>query len=211
MTPNRTTNSLEEKKAALLSSGVMVSLQPSIPETLKVALSTKQNFALATEELFCHALKRTVWAYRNDYEAIEVIMNEVKNTAIEAIATDQGIERITGLVFGNSVLREFVFMLQAQFFSQFSEFHSHWSEMIGNIAGSLTNDCRITDGNPKFSLIPEEIISRLYGTDHMKDLLLANNWLIMFIFIVLWGRTTTYEELRAIQRRANNNGTGPAV
>lgn len=197
-----TSPTLEEKKAALLASGVMVSLQPALPDTLKVALSTKQNFALAAEEIFCHALNRTVWMYRNNYEAVEAIMQLIQNTATESIATESGIERITGLVFGDAVVREFIFTLQTQFFSQFAEFHSNWTELIGFIATGLTNGSAVPDIRPEMSLVPEEIRTRLYEADYMRNLLLANNWLIMFIFISLWGRITTYDELRAQQKRA---------
>lgn len=196
----------EEKKAAILQSGVMASLKPEIPNTISLALSNKQNYAIAAEEIFCHALNRTIWIYRNDYAAIEVIADNIKNTAMESVATEAGVSRISNMVFGESVVREFVFTLQTQFFSQFAEFNDHWEEMVGNIAAGLTSGLVSERVKKELILIPEELSSRMYDATYMKDLLLANNWLTMFILIALWGRIYTYDELRAIQRRANNVG-----
>ena len=196
----------EEKKAAILLSGVMASLKPELPSSMSLALSNKQNYAIAAEEIFCHALNRTIWIYRNDYDAIEVIASNIKNTAMESVATEAGIGRISDLVFGESVVREFIFTLQTQFFSQFAEFNDHWEEMVGNIAIGLTSGFISNNVKKELSLIPEELSLRMYDADHMRDLLLANTWLTMFILIALWGRIYTYDELRSIQRRANAAG-----
>ena len=198
--------SAEEKKAAILLSGVMASLKPELPGTMSLALSNKQNYAMAAEEIFCHALNRTIWIYRNDYPAIEVISQNVKNTAMESVATEAGVARISDMVFGESVVREFIFTLQTQFFSQFAEFNDHWEELVGNIAAGLTGGIVSNRIKKEMSLVPEELGLRKYDTEYMKDLLLANNWLIMFILIALWGRIYTYDELRAVQRRANAPG-----
>lgn len=196
----------EEKKAAILLSGVMASLKPELPSSLSLALSNKQNYAIAAEEIFCHALNRTIWIYRNDYDAIEVIASNIKNTAMESVATEAGVGRISDLVFGESVVREFIFTLQTQFFSQFAEFNDHWEEMVGNIAIGLTSGFISNSVKKELSLIPEELSLRMYDAGHMRDLLLANTWLTMFILIALWGRIYTYDELRSIQRRANAAG-----
>jgi hypothetical protein len=192
----------EEKKSAILLSGVMSSLKPELPSSMSLSLSNKQNYAIAAEEIFCHALNRTIWVYRNDYAAIELIALNIRNTAMESVATEAGISRISDLVLSESVVREFVLTLQTQFFSQFAEFNDHWEELVGNIATGLTNGPVSARVKKEMSLMPEEISSRTYSTEYMKDLLLANNWLTMFILIALWGRIFTYEELRAIQRRA---------
>ncbi len=196
----------EEKKAAILLSGVMASLKPELPSSLSLALSNKQNYAIAAEEIFCHALNRTIWIYRNDYDAIEVIAHNVKNTAMESVATEAGVGRISDLVFGESVVREFIFTLQTQFFSQFAEFNDHWEEMVGNIAIGLTSGFISNNVKKELSLIPEELSLRMYDANYMRDLLLANTWLSMFILIALWGRIYTYDELRSIQRRASAAG-----
>lgn len=198
--------SSEERKAAILLSGVMASLKPELPGTISLALSNKQNYAMAAEEIFCHALNRTIWIYRNDYPAIEVISQNVKNTAMESVATEAGVARISDMVFGESVVREFIFTLQTQFFSQFAEFNDHWEELVGNIAAGLTGGIVSNRIKKEMSLVPEELGLRKYEAEYMKDLLLANNWLIMFILIALWGRIYTYDELRAVQRRANATG-----
>jgi hypothetical protein len=196
----------EEKKAAILLSGVMASLKPELPGSMSLALSNRQNYAVAAEEIFCHALNRVIWIYRNDYTAVEIIAHNVKNAAMESFATEAGVAHISDLVFGESVVREFIFTLQTQFFSQFAEFNDHWEEMIGNIAIGLTNGFVNSRVKKELSLVPEELSSRMYETEYMKDLLLANTWLTMFILIALWGRIYTYDELRAIQRRAINAG-----
>ena len=109
-------------------------------------------------------------------------------------------------MFGESVVREFIFTLQTQFFSQFAEFNDHWEEMVGNIAIGLTSGFISNSVKKELSLIPEELSLRMYDAGHMRDLLLANTWLTMFILIALWGRIYTYDELRSIQRRANAAG-----
>lgn len=184
-------------------SGVMASLKPELPNSMSLALSNKQNYAIAAEEIFCHALNRTIWIYRNDYAAIELIAENIKNTAMESVATEAGVSRISDLVFGESVVREFIFTLQTQFFSQFAEFNDHWEEMVGNIAIGLTGGVISNRIKSDLNLMPEELTTRMYDAEHMKDLLLANTWLTMFILIALWGRIYTYDELRSIQRRAN--------
>lgn len=201
-----TNPNIEEKKNAIvLSASAMASLKPQTPDNLKIALSAKQTFSLAAEEIFVHALNRTVWSYRDTYDGVEVIIANIKNTAMESIATEQGIGRISDMVFGEPVVREFLFTLQVQFFSQFAEFHTHWVEMIRHIAVALTNSGISEGGKAELSLIPSDLSSRMYDAEHMKDLLLSNNWLIMFILTALWGRIYTYEELRANQRRINAN------
>lgn len=194
----------EEKKSAILLSGVMASLKPELPSSMSLALSNKQNYAIGAEEIFCHALNRTIWLYRNDYAAVELIADNIKNTAMEAVATEAGVGRISDMVFGESVVREFIFTLQTQFFSQFAEFNDHWEEMVGNIAVGLTSGFIGKSVKKELSLVPEELSLRMYDATYMKDLLLANTWLTMFVLIALWGRIYTYDELRAIQRRASN-------
>jgi hypothetical protein len=76
-----------------------------------------------------------------------------------------------------------------------------WADLIEHIAYSLTNSPIGVEVKTELSLVPEDLRLRTYEASHMRDLLLANNWLIMFIFIGLWGRTFTYEELRANYRR----------
>lgn len=210
MSDNNLTRSEEKKNAVVLSAAAMASLRPQMPATLKIALSAKQNFSMAAEEMFVHALNRTVWSYRDSYDAVEIIIFNIKNTAMESVATEQGLSRISDLVFGEAVVREFLFTLQAQFFSQFAEFHSHWTEMIENIALALTNSSGVSDSSTvdmTLCMVPEEIRSRMFETKKMKDILLANNWLIMFILTALWGRIYTYDELRANHRRINQSTT----
>lgn len=194
----------EEKRNAILTAGVSASLKPEMPDSIRVALSVKQNFALAAEEIFCHALNRTIWVYRNDYSAIDLMLAEIRNTAMESMATEGGISRISDMVFKNDAMREFLFTLQAQFYSQFAEFHQHWVDLVTNLAASLTNS-PLGGQNIKteMSLVPEDLRLRTHSAQHMTDLLLANTWFIMFIFISLWGRTFTYEELKANFRRSN--------
>jgi hypothetical protein len=175
---------------------------------MKIALSNKQNFALAAEEIFNHALRRTIWNYRSDYIALDEILKEVKNTAMESVATVRGIERISNMVFGphGSALREFLFALRVQFSSQFGEFYTAWSDLIGDIASSLTSGYTSSDADPDLSLVPEEISDRTYTPADMKKLLLSNTWLIMFLLIILWGRTLNYDELRSNYKFAVGQG-----
>lgn len=192
----------DERKNPLIHASVSSTLKPQTLQSVKIALSTKQNFAMAAEELFCHALNRTVWVYRKDYLAVDAFLEEIRNTAMESIATEQGIARITELVFGQGALREFLFTLRVQFYSQFSEFNTLWAELIENIALSLTNEPLSEEAKPEMSLVPEDLRIRTHSTQHMRDLMLANSWLVMFILTALWGRTFTYEELRANYRRS---------
>ncbi|BAW19027.1 hypothetical protein [Ralstonia phage RP12] len=196
----------EEKKNPLHTPGLTSLLKPEMPRGMQVAFSNKQNFALAAEQIFVHALNRTVWVYRDTYAAVDIMLKQVCNVAMESLGTQQGIDYVTNMVFYNqdAVLREFLFTLQVQFFSQFGEFQAFWTELISNIAESLT--CAVTGGKDvkkDLCLVPAELTERMFTPENMRDLLLANNWLIMFIFIALWGRTYTYDELRAFNRRVN--------
>lgn len=201
---NNSTPTEEKKNAIVLSAGAMASLRPQLPESIGIALSNKQNYALAAEEIFVHALNRTVWAYRDSYDGVQIIIDNIKNTAMEAVATEPGLARISDMVFGESVVREFLFTLQVQFFSQFAEFNTHWTELLENLALALTNGFISADAKPELCMVPEEIRLRMYDADRMKDLLAANTWLVMFLFTSLWGRIFTYDELRANQRRLNS-------
>jgi hypothetical protein len=195
----------EEKKDVLRSPGLTSMLRPEAPKALNISPTLKQNFALAAEHIFVHALNRTVWIYRDSYQAVDLILSTIRNTAMESIATQPGIDQITKLVFGDEVVREFMFTLQAQFFSQFAEFHQHWRDMIGDIATALTGSPAGIEIDEQLNLVPEEISGRMFTQKHMQSLLLANNWLIMYILVALWGRTYSHDELRAIQRRSAVN------
>jgi hypothetical protein len=186
--------------------GVSSDLQPNTSQSMKIALSNRQNYALAAEEIFCQALARTVWVYRSHYEAVDVFLGKIRNVGMESVATEAGLAQIADMVFkdDNGALREFLFTLKAQFFSQFSEFNDPWVAMIADIAKSLTNDTDTLDGDGvDLSLVPEDLRIRTFTAEYMAKILLANSWLVMFLFVALWGRTLTYEELRAKYRRSN--------
>lgn len=189
----------EVNRSTFMHPGITAMLEPTAPNSMKIALSNKQNFAMAAEEIFNHALRRAIWNYRSDYMALDAILKEVKNTAMESVATARGIERISNMVFGShgAALREFLFSLRVQFSSQFGEFFTSWGDLIGDIANSLTSGYTSSEADPALCLVPEEIQDRTYTPAEMKKLLLANTWLIMFILIILWGRTLNYDELRA--------------
>lgn len=192
----------EERKNTLLHPSLTQALRPQTPDNLHIALSVKQNFSLAAEQIFVHALNRTVWIYRNQYDAVDVMISEIRNTAMESLATERGLSTVSNTVFGNEAMREFLFTLQVQFFSQFGEFQEHWQEMIGNIAASLSGEVIAAPNvDPARSLVPDELGARRYSAVEMQGWLLANNWLIMYLLVSLWGRTYTYDELRAINRR----------
>lgn len=205
----------EEKKNVLLHPSLTSALRPETPANLNAALSLKQNYAMAAEQLFVHALNRTVWQYRNHYDAVQIMIDEIRNTAMESMATQAGLAMVSNIVFRNASMREFLFTLQVQFFSQFSEFNDHWADMIGNIATSLSGSVIAPYVDPAKNLMPDsfetadegrdltpdELVMRRFSAEEMKSWLLSNNWLIMFIFVSLWGRTYTYDELRAINRR----------
>lgn len=201
----------EEKKNVLHTPGMTSLLKPEMPQGMQVAFSVKQNFALAAEQIFIHALNRTVWVYRERLQAVDMMLSKIRNVAMESLATQPGINYVTDMVFyteESAALREFLFTLQTQFFSQFGEFQTHWTDLIGHIAESLTCHVAGNEEIKKLALVPADLTDRMFEPVHMKNLLLANNWLIMFIFIALWGRVYTYDELRAINRRQNTANAG---
>lgn len=198
-----TSTNKEEKKALVVPLSVMTTLMPKLPNVVRISLTDKQNFALCAEEIFCHALNRTVWDYRDNYDILEAIFKQIKNTAVESIATDAGLSRISDIVFGDSVVREFISTLRTQFYSQFSEFHAYWNELLLTIAYSITSNEISKDANMSFSLVPEDLQIRTYDADHMRNLFLANSWLVIFILVVLWGRIYSYAELKSIAKQTN--------
>lgn len=195
----------EERKNPLLHAGVSSDLQPNSSQTMKLALSNRQNYSMVAEEIFCQALARTIWVYREHYTAVDIFLGKIRNTGMESVATEAGLATIADMVFkdDNGALREFLFTLKVQFFSQFSEFNDPWAAMLSDIATSLTNDPIVEGLDPKLNLVPEDLRIRTYSADYMGQILLANSWLVMFIFVALWGRTLTYDELRAKYRRSN--------
>lgn len=196
-----TLSAAEERQNATMLPNLTGSLKPEAPKTLQMALSQKQNFAMVAEQMFVHALNRTVWGYRHNYIVVDQLLSSIRNVALESIATPDGIGHITRMVFEDAAMREFIFTAQVQFWSQFSEFHQHWTDLVGNLAATLTNTVTDQEVDEALVLIPKEITERQFKVKEMKDLLLANNWLIVFILIALWGRTYTYDELRALGRR----------
>jgi hypothetical protein len=196
---------LEERKNPLLHAGLSSTLKPQTPNAVRLALSNRQNYAMAAEEIFCHALNRTVWIYREHYQAVDVFLGRVRNVSMESVATESGISQISNMVFteNEGAMREFLFTLRVQFFSQFAEFNDPWKLLLQDVAQSLTNESSIEGANTELNLVPEELRVRTYTTQYMYDILLANSWLVMFILIALWGRTFTYDELRANYRRSN--------
>lgn len=195
----------EERKNPLMYAGVSADLQPGAVQAVRIALSNRQNYAMAAEEIFCHALNRTVWVYRQNYEAVDLFMNTIRNTAMESIATENGLATVCDMVFkdNHGAMREFLFTLKVQFFSQFSEFNDPWIELVKDLAKSLTNDSDADATEPELNLVPEELRIRTFTTERMTKLLMANSWLVMFLFVALWGRTLTYDELRAKYRRGS--------
>lgn len=201
---------LEERKNPLLNAGLSSTLKPQTTNSVRLALSNRQNYAMAAEEIFCHALNRTVWVYREHYQAVDIFLGKIRNTAMESVATETGLAKISDMVFTDNegALREFLFTLRVQFFSQFAEFNEPWKKLIEDIAQSLTNESSIDGAKAELNMVPEDLRVRTFTTEYMRDILLANSWLVMFILIALWGRTFTYDELRANYRRSNALSAG---
>lgn len=194
----------EERKNLLHFPGLTSSLKPGLLDEIHISYSARQNYALAAEAIFVHALNRTVWSYRAVYPAVDMFLTKIRDLAMESLATEPGVVNATNLVFysDDGAMREFLFTLQAQFFSQFGELNQNWVEFIDNIAASLTGG-QITgvEIDPSLVRIPEDLTNRMFTRENMKKILLANNWLIMLVLISLWARTYTYDELRAVNRR----------
>src|SRR5690606_32457765 len=90
-------------------------LRPILPESIRLTLSAKQNYALVAEEIFCHSLDRTIWSFRTMYSDVERHLLCIKNVAMESLASDAGIDNVCEMVFSDQTLREFIFSLQTQF------------------------------------------------------------------------------------------------
>lgn len=202
----------EEKKSPLHTAGMTQSLRPSMPDGLSLMLSERQNYALVAEQIFVQALSRTMWAYREHYVIIDAVLLTVRNIPMESLATKMGVDHVTNLVHYNPdpVLREFLHTVQVQFFTQFGQFDNQWEDLIGSLATGLCGGATLSNINTALSLVPEELSGRMFVPAKLKELLLANNWLIMFIFISLWGRTYTYDELRATSKRQFGAGAAGA-
>ena len=197
-------NQNEEKPVPLLLTAMLTEvLKPRSAAPFQIQLSLKQNFALIAEQIFVNALERTVWGYRHNYDAVELISSMVANQAMEALATDIGISTLSDRVFGDAAIREFLFTLQVQFFSQIAEFNTTWTDLLDNIALSLCSAFPTSNAREDHCLIPQELRERTYSRERMYNLLLANNWLVIFILMSLWGRTMLKSELVIAARRLN--------
>ncbi len=179
---------------------VTAALYPQPLQNVQLSISEKQNFAMVAEEIFSKAIDNTMWDYRKDYTPVYLILNEIKNTAMESIATEAGVTRLADLVFRNEVTRSIVFLIQMRFICQFSEFDAFWTDLITTTAMALTHNVSPTGIPIGVSLVPDEIRERMYDMEKMRDLMLSNTWLVTVIFIILWGRIHSYDELRAKQR-----------
>lgn len=195
------TNPVDESDKAAKKSGSLFGLEPKIPTEFKLLVTDRQNFALTAEVIFNHALARVVWNYRDTISSVYQLLDEIKRTSLESIATNAGLSRISDVVFTDGAMREFVREVQIQFIPQMAEFHTNWSGFISHLATALTNDVMNGEalGEGK-SLVPTEITERQQSTAFMTQMLNANTWLIIYILILLWGNVPSYEEYKAKQK-----------
>lgn len=187
----------QPKAAPAVSPAPFEAINSKASNGINVRYTEQQNYTLAACDLFNRAFDSTLWENRASYQAYYELLSEMKNTAIEAIPTVEGIERLYALVFQNAVMREFVQALQVKFCMMQGDFNTKWVDLIATTAMGLTHATMVSSvEGSKNILIPEEIVERTHNFEYVKNFMLSNTWFTMTVLIILWGKLYTYEELK---------------
>lgn len=162
-----------------------------------IRYTEQQNYTIAAQNLFSKVFDSVMWENRSEYIAYHELMKEVKNTAIESIATVDGIDRLYQLAFGNATLRDTLQTLQVRFCTLQCDFNTKWENLIASIALSVTQSSLVAGlAESDKVMLPEEIIARQHDFAFLKGFMLTNTWFTILVLVILWGKLYTYEELR---------------
>lgn len=163
---------------------------PSLKYEGSPPCSPKQVAALQAEFFLIKALDRALWSFRDEYLEVVRVMNYIqKDLAAEGIATEQGKANLVDYVFNDTFVRDFIYSVNLNFMSMFSEWHSVWKDLINNIALGLTMAPVGSDvlNNNIQSDIPAEIRQRQISLPDMAAWLNKNNWAVILIMLKMWG------------------------
>lgn len=182
-------------------------LSRNVFENASLSLTADQNFIMVAERMLVKAYNDTMWDYRDGYEIAVAVIEEIKDTALESIATEPGIARLSDIAFKNDVARELVLNIQTRFIIAFSEYNDKWKGVLRLVTKTLTH---IPIGVPidknKY-LVPDDIVDRIYNEETLFSIFQNNTWLVIMLFIKLWVRTKTFDELRLKHKEGLISGT----
>lgn len=175
-------------------------------DNASLSISGDQNYAMVAERMLVKAYTDTMWDYRDAYEITVAVIEEIKDTALETIATEQGIARLADIAFKNDVARELILNIQTRFIILFSDYNDKWKNVLRLLALTLTHmPIGIPIDKEKY-LVPVDITERIYNTDTLLAILQNNTWLVITLFIKLWVKTRTFDELRLKHKEDQPNG-----
>ena len=154
-----------------------------------ITFTQRQEWMRAAQAIFKDSLARTLLTYRDTAEAVvPMYLTFIQNNTIEGITTISGLKALRDMVHCDATMREFMRLLQANFFTSWADDEDAWQCLVTSMATGL---CLDTPGAEDISedipIIPEEIIERTMNVAEMKPLLLTNKWLVMSVMIFLWG------------------------
>lgn len=187
----------------------MLPLEPLLRNTLDnatLSLSGDQNYILVAERMFVKAYNDTMWDYRENYEQAMISIEELKDTALESIATEQGIARVSDIVFKNDVVRELVLNIQTRFIVSFSDYNDKWNNVLRLLTLTLTHTPIGVAVEVNKYMVPKDITDRIYSQSMLFSIFQNNMWLVMVLFIKLWVKTKSFEELRLKYKEGQANG-----
>ena len=172
-----------------------------------LSLTADQNFILVAERMLVKAYNDTMYDYHDGYELAIAVVEEIKDTALESIATEAGIARLSDIAFKNDVARELVLNIQTRFIISFSEYNDKWKDVLKLATKTLTHMPIGVPIDKEKYLVPDDIVSRIYSEDTLLSILQNNTWLVILLFIKLWVKTKSFDELRLKHKEGLISGT----
>ena len=160
-----------------------------ISDRYPITFTVRQEWIRSAQAIFKDSLARTLLTYRDSAEAVvPMYLSFIQNNTIEGITTISGLKALSDMVHCDATMREFMRLLQANFFTSWAEDEDAWTCLVNSMTAGLCLDT--TDSGDIFidlPIIPEEITERTMNTSEMRALLLTNRWLVMSVMIFLWG------------------------
>lgn len=165
-------------------------------------LTQKQKTLYAFRNVFDTAFELTVIAYIDKLPVLGNVISTIRESAVTSIMTPDGLTYAADLVFGDTINREFVMTLQANFYSLMGEYHQTYVEFIEGIAYGLTCDTWGSDlpDIGTYNLIPVEFSEHIFDQKTVSNYLRVNKWLLIYVLLILWARVPTEKEIRDSMR-----------
>ena len=108
------------------------------------------------------------------------------------LITAESIGRITGMVFSEEKVRDFIFLTSSLFFSRFDSATGEYEMLVENLTQAvLPFNVESTKALP----VPKEIVDRFDDANSVKEVLLNNKWIAIIVMLTLYYDTKRIEKL----------------